>query len=295
MPILKQQISQPLIRDAVVLDLGDLGRQAARLRAAAQAKAEQILTQARDEAQRLIAAAEKTGYDAGHAKGLAQGLEDGQAKGHAESLAAGAAQIQEATERFTSVANDWDAYRTQLDRDARSAVLSFAVKFAQQVTHRVVEVDPQVIADQVASALSRVLEPTNVAIQVHPDDQATLREVLPDLLAGLTHLQHVELVEDVEVGRGGCKLILHGGEIDATINTQIRRLTEVMLPGEPYDPTLPPTEASAAPAAEVLASSGPEPSSEHVPDPEPAAGPELESPPELDSAAEPELDADIEP
>ncbi len=231
MPIIKQQISQPLIRDAVVLDLGDLGRQAARLRAAAQAKAEQILKNARDEAQRLIAAAEQTGYDAGHAKGLAEGLAQGQTQGHAEALAAGAEQVQQTTQRFNTLANEWDAHRTQLDRDARSAVLSFAVRFAKQVTHRVVEVDPTVIVDQVASALSRVLEPTDVAIRVHPDDRDTLREVLPDLLAGLTHLQHVDLVEDVDVGRGGCKLGLHGGEIDATIATQIRRLTQVILPG----------------------------------------------------------------
>lgn len=274
MPIIKQQISQPLIRDAVVLDLGDLGRQAARLRAAAQAKAEQILTDARDEAQRIIAAAEQTGYDAGHAKGLAQGLEAGQSQGHAEALAAGAQQVKQTTERFDAVAKDWDTHRTQLDRDARTAVLSFALKFARQVTHRVVEVDPTVIADQVSSALSRVLEPTDVAIRVHPDDQATLREVLPDLLAGLPYLQHVELVEDAAVGRGGCKLALRGGEVDASIATQIRRLTEVILPGEPADALTPAPEAS-APAFESPPESESVPESEGNRNPEPpSADPE---------------------
>lgn len=274
MPILKQQISQPLIRDAVVLDLGDLGRQAARLRAAAQAKAEQILTNARDEAQRIIAAAEQTGYDAGHVKGLAEGLEAGQSQGHAEAIAAGAQQVKQTTERFDAVAKEWDAHRTQLDRDARSAVLSFALKFARQVTHRVVEVDPTVIADQVSSALSRVLEPTDVAIRVHPDDQATLREVLPDLLAGLPHLQHVELVEDAAVGRGGCKLALQGGEVDASIDTQIRRLTEVILPGAPIDaltpaPEAPPPESDGPPESESALES------EGTPNPEqPSADPE---------------------
>jgi len=272
MPIIKQQISQPLIRDAVVLDLGDLGRQAARLRAAAQAKAEQILTDARDEAQRIIAAAKQTGYDAGHAQGLAEGLEQGQTQGHAQALAASGEQVQQLTQQFTAVAQQWNDHRTQLDRDARSAVLSFAVKFAQQVTHRVVEVDPDVIKDQVASALSRVLEPTDVTIHVHPDDQATLREVLPDLLAGLTHLQHVELAEDPAVGRGGCQLYLRGGEIDATLATQIRRLTEVMLPGEMFE-AVQTTEASPLGLDDVTnaaePASGEEVDAETDPDPEP--------------------------
>ncbi|MEM1109904.1 MAG: FliH/SctL family protein [Planctomycetota bacterium] len=230
MPILKQQASQPLIRDAVVLDLGDLGRQAARLRAAAQAKAEQILTEARDEAQRIIAAAEQQGYDAGHAKGLAEGTEQGRQQGHAEALAAGAELVQQTTQQFDAVAREWDTHRTQLDRDARTDVLRFALKFAEQVTHRVLETDPSVIADQVSAALSRVLEPTNVAIYVHPEDSAALRDVLPDLLAGLSHLQHVEVTEDASVGRGGCRLGIAGGEVDASIDTQIRRLAEAILP-----------------------------------------------------------------
>ncbi|MEM6856179.1 MAG: FliH/SctL family protein [Planctomycetota bacterium] len=283
MPILKQQASQPLIRDAVVLDLGDLGRQAARLRAAAQAKAEQILTDARDEAQRIIAAAEQTGYDAGHAKGLAEGTAQGQAQGHAEALAAGAEQVQHTTAQFEAVAQEWDAYRTQLDRDARTAVLRFALNFARQITHRVIEVDPAVIVDQVSSALSRVLEPTDVTIRVHPEDQSALREVLPDLLAGLPHLQHVELVEDAAVGRGGCRLALRGGEVDASIETQIRRLTEVILPGEAAAQASDPATTSAEPAE----SSSADPAAE-TPAPESSAS---DTPPESAAPESPDLEA----
>lgn len=235
MPIIKQQKTEPLIRDAVVLDLGDLGRQAARLKAAAQARAEQILQEARDEAQRLIDAAEQTGYEAGHAKGLAQGQEEGQAQGHAEALAAGAQQVQQATAQFEAVAQEWESQRTTFDREARSAVLAFALKFARRVTHRVIETDPAVVTDQVAAALGRVLEPTDVTIRVHPEDRATLTETLPDLLAGLSHLQQVELLDDQAVGRGGCALALRGGEVDASIDTQIRRIVEVMLPGTPQE------------------------------------------------------------
>ncbi|MEM6459846.1 MAG: FliH/SctL family protein [Planctomycetota bacterium] len=231
MPIVKQTNAKPLIREAVVLDLGDLGRQAARLREAAEAKARAILEDARAEAARITAGAEKVGYEKGHAEGLVEGTEAGRAAGHAEALAAGAERVEQTTAAFDEVAAAWAEHRAAMHREAREAVLRFAVKFAQRVTHRVVEVDPAVAADQVASALSSVLEPTDVRLKVHPDDRASVAEVLPDLLAGLNHLRDVELVDDAEVGRGGCVLCLRGGEVDASIDTQVRRLTELLLPG----------------------------------------------------------------
>ncbi|MEL7088125.1 MAG: FliH/SctL family protein [Planctomycetota bacterium] len=245
MPIVKQQSVKPMIRDAVVLDLGDLGRQAARLRAASEAKARQILADARDEAQRIIDAAEKQGFDQGHAAGLAQGVEDGRARGHAEALAAGTTQVKQVTERFAAVAREWEEHRAQLDREARSAVLDFALKFARKLTHRVIATDPRVVVDQVAEALSRVLEPTDVIIRVHPDDRPALQDVLPDLLAGMNNLQHVTLHDDTAVGRGGCVLGLRGGEIDASIDTQITRVTELLAPGN-GEPTPPAVDAEAS-------------------------------------------------
>ena len=251
MAIVKQQSAQPLIRDAVVLDLGDLGKQAAKLRAASEAKARQILADARAEAQQIIDAAEKKGFDQGHAAGLARGIEEGQAKGHAEALAAGTTQVKQTTERFAAVARDWDDHRAQLEREARGAVLDFALRFARKLTHRVIEADPQVVVEQVGHALARVLEPTDVTLRVHPDDKPALQQVLPDLLAGLTNLQHVSLQDDPAVGRGGCVLGLRGGEIDASIDTQVRRITELLVPGQP------PNATADSDGAEPVAGAGP--------------------------------------
>lgn len=267
MSIVKQQSATPLIRDAIVLDLGDLGRQAARLRAASEAKARQILADARDEARRIIEAAEKQGFGQGRAEGLAQGKEAGKAEGHAAALAAGTTQVKQITERFSAVAREWDEHRIQLDRDARAAVLNFAIKFAHKLTHRVIETDPRVAAEQVAQALSRVLEPTDVIIRVHPDDRPALQDVLPDLLAGMTDLQHVTLHDDEAVGRGGCLLGLRGGEIDASIDTQIKRITELLAPGssEPSTPTA--TDEAAGIDTDVAddAAAGPDADDESTP------------------------------
>ena len=260
MVIVKSQSASTLVRDAVVLDLGDLGRQAAKLRAAAEAKARQILTDARDEAKKIIDAAEKTGFDQGHARGLAEGTEKGHAQGHAEALAAGADQVKKTTERFVAVAADWDQRRADFERDARAALLDFALAFSRKLTHRVIETDPRVVVDQVAGALDRVLEPTDAVIRIHPDDRTVLQEVLPDLLAGAANLQHVTLADDPEVGRGGCVLGLRGGDVDASIQTQMRRITQLLVPGSGPEPVAPPDSSadSAAPSDDAEPPAGPE-------------------------------------
>ncbi len=104
------------------------------------------------------------------------------------------------------------------------------------------------VIDQLREALERVLEPTAVQVRVHPDDRATIEEVLPSLVAGLEQVQHTTLTEDPAVGRGGCVLKVRGGEIDAAVDTQIRRLTALILPASPGDapeqPSLPDAEAT---------------------------------------------------
>ena len=232
MPIVKQQSSRPLIKDAIVLDLGDLQRQGAKLREAAEAKARQILADARAEADRLVAAAEQIGFDQGHAKGLEAGLAEGREAGHAEALAAGQQTVQQTTEAFMAVAQQWDEHRLQLDREARAGVLRFAMKLARKLTHRTIELNPEVVVDQLRAALSRVLEPTDVIVALNPDDWPTVEAVLPELLSGFGQLQTVKLVNDASLQRGGCVLRLGGGQIDASIDTQCRRICELLMPGD---------------------------------------------------------------
>lgn len=265
MPIVKQQSAKPIIRDAVVLDLGDIGKQAAKLRAASEAKARQILADARDEAKRIIDAAEKQGFDKGHAEGLAKGIEEGNQQGHAAALAAGTTQVKQVTDRFSAVSRDWDEHRGQLEREARAAVLDFAMKFARKLTHRVIAVDPQVVVDQVSQALSRVLEPTDVVIRIHPEDRPALQDVLPDLLAGMTNLQHVTLQDDEAVGRGGCVLGLRGGEIDASVETQMKRVCELLVPGSSESQSSPQAADVSAPNGAAETADEAEPASDDIP------------------------------
>ncbi|MEX0745790.1 MAG: FliH/SctL family protein [Phycisphaeraceae bacterium] len=231
MPLLKSHDAAPLLKEAIVLDLGDLGRQAARLRAAAEAKAAQILDDAEREARTLIDSAAAKGREQGHAEGHAAGLAEGREQGRREALEQAAAQFETLQQTWADALRRWEAHCDQVDREARQGVLNFALKVAEKLVHRTIEVDERVVVGQLAEALGQVLHATHVSVNVHPDDRAVLDEALPELLAEFNQLERIKLTDDPAVGRGGC-VVRHGqGRIDATIDTQLRRVVDAMLAG----------------------------------------------------------------
>jgi flagellar assembly protein FliH len=230
MAVIKQDRAVAAMKEAVVLDLGDIGRQAARLRMAAEAKAGQIITDAECQAQKLIEGAESQGFEQGQAAGFEQGLVEGRAQGHSEAIAQTTEQLAQLQTAWSDVAGQWDSHRQEMEIEARQAVLDFSLKMSERLLHRVIEVDPTVIVDQLANALSFVLRPLDVVVHIHPADKPILEEAMGQLMAEFSHLQHVHLEADEQVGRGGCVVSYGQGEIDATIDTQLQRVIEMILP-----------------------------------------------------------------
>lgn len=252
------------MREAIVLDLGDLGAQAARLRMQAQAHAEQILTDANDKARALVVETTEAADARGHAEGLARGIEEGREQGRAQALAEGKEQLDTLTHSMAEVASRWEQQRLTLERDAREAVLAFALRAVEKLVHRAVEADPEVAARQVGDALESVLSPHDITVRIHPDDRPVVEEALPQLVAAVGSLGHVTLVDDVAAGRGGCVLETIGGSIDATIRTQLDRLTDLILPHDtaPAEPLATQDAVDAPVAADAPAHDGAPPGSE---------------------------------
>lgn len=230
MSVVKGHNAATLIKDAIVLDLGDLGRQAAKLQAAADAKAKKTVTDAQAEAARIIEAARSKGFEQGRAEGVALGRAEGQKLGRADAVQQLSAQLKQLTQAWAQSVNGWDARREEIDREAREAVLDLALHLAEKLVHRVVEVDPTVVQDQLASALTHVLSPMEVTVEICPADRPVLEFALPELLAEFGHLKHIKLVDDESVTPGGCVVTYGQGQIDATIETQLRRVVELMIP-----------------------------------------------------------------
>ena len=219
-----------MTHDAIVLDLSDLKRQADAILRDAREEAQRIVEQGRLEARKLTNAADARG----HAQGLERGRVEGHDAGRAEATQAVlnelAPQIASLIEKWTAAIDQWNASRVELLMQAQEDVLAFACALGARVVHRMVETDPLIIRDQLAEALSLLARPTSAVVRVNPDDRAVLELALPDILRGLGNSPEIALRDDTTVARGGCIVATNGGQINATIEKQLQRIVESLLP-----------------------------------------------------------------
>jgi flagellar assembly protein FliH len=233
MPVIKATNSSRLTRDAIVLDLGDLDRQGRAILSQAASEAERILSDARAEAQKLIDAADARGFEEGLERGIAEGTKQGKAAAHEQTLVELRAQLQDITRSWSEALERWNADRAQMLVAAREDVLAFALAMGRKVIYRELQLDATIIQDQLAAALALLVKPTAAVIRIHPDDRPLVEAALPDLLARFPHCEHLTLRDDPATTRGGCIVAVEGGRIDATIETQLQRIVDTLLPVAP--------------------------------------------------------------
>jgi len=267
MPVVKSNQAPSILKDAVVLDLGDVSRQAGRIRMAAEAQAGQIISDAEREAQALIEKAESIGFKQGCEAGIEQGTQQGHEQGYAEALKQTRDELAQLQTAWKDVAEQLDGQRREMDSEARQSVLTFALKMAERLILRVIEVDATVVVDQVAQALATITDPMDVSVHIHPGDRDILAEAMPQLMSEFDQFKHVHLIDDTAISRGGCIVTYGQGQIDATVQKQIDRVIDVILPppeiipraiDAPSDIPQPPSSTSHASPSEISPEAPPE-------------------------------------
>lgn len=234
MPVLKHSAVAPMLHDPkIVLDLGDLQRQADRMIEAAEQEAGRIVAEAvraaEEQGRRIRAEAEA----AGRAEGERAGREAGEADGRREAVAAVSAEMARLEAGWTSALQAWSSRREADLSSAQQDVVALAVAIAGRIVQREIRVDPEVATRQVAAALTMLSDVRDARVFVHPEDREAVAEALPGLVRALSSTAHVELLEDPALGRGGIVVRSGDGVIDARIEVQIRRIAEALAPDHP--------------------------------------------------------------
>lgn len=231
MAVIKKSDAQNYGRDAVVLDLGDIARQAELLRRRAEEQAEAIIERAKAERKRLTESAHEEGYKAGQKKGYAEGFAHGEEEGKQQSTLEARTKLDEIEKAWTEALDDFADRRHHLLVECKENVIRLALSIAERVIHRAIEQDERVVLAQVEHALKLIGRPTRVVVLIHPEDGAMVRRALPSISARLGAIEHVVIDEDPSIERGGCVVrTAEGGEIDASLATQIQRIAQTLIP-----------------------------------------------------------------
>jgi flagellar assembly protein FliH len=236
MALIKRADIEEYTRESYVMDLGDLKKRGQALTQAANTQAEQVLRDAHAEREQLISSAANDGKEQGYKEGFEQG--------HAEGVAQGIKQAREdQTQLLNQLTEMWiaqlDAFEQQRDamlEQSRTQIVELGAMIAARVTRRVIELDPQVVEAQIQAVLSSVTESTRLVLSVHPDDIEIAQAELHNLVERFATCEHAQVTTDASLERGSCiARTASGGIIDASVNTQLERIIDALLPNSEID------------------------------------------------------------
>ncbi|MCH7847137.1 MAG: hypothetical protein IIB53_02120 [Planctomycetes bacterium] len=230
MALIKNTTAGPLPKGTSVFNLGDLARESKHVLQEAKQKAQQIMERAEEEAAKLVDSATDRGFAEGKDQGLAQGREEGRQAGRAEAIAEFTPQLTDLQVAFNAALAHWETDRNSMLLAAREDVLRLALAVAEKVTYRIIQTDSTVIGDQLAEALALLVAPRAVTVAVAPQDRALVEAMLPDLIDKISTCTHAAIRDDPSVTPGGCVISTGAGRIDATIERQIQRIVDTLLP-----------------------------------------------------------------
>ncbi len=109
-------------------------------------------------------------------------------------------------------------------------MVQLALEIAEKVIGDAVILDAQVAATVLERAKNEVLHAKHIRICLHPDDRQILEELRPELFTSDNpNRRTVEVVDVLDVGRGGCRLETESEVVDATIATQLDEVRRQLL------------------------------------------------------------------
>ncbi len=209
----------------------DLQRQGNDLLASAKRDADDILANAhRDAAQvreRTLVDAQNAGRDEGLRDATAEILRKAQEIAEQQMTT----QLATALPALRAAAASLQAERDRwLVRWEHTAV-RLGVAIAEKLIQRQLATRPEFATEMIHDALRLAAGQPQLTVYLHPDDLAAWGDRAHQIVQSLTACADTTLVPDCQTLRGGCRIETRHGEIDARVETMLRRMAEELVDG----------------------------------------------------------------
>ncbi|USX28256.1 flagellar assembly protein FliH [Oxalobacteraceae bacterium OTU3CINTB1] len=153
------------------------------------------------------------------------GYEEGHAAGHADAIAAGEIATREELQQMRALADGFSGALRDADQLIANDVLDLALQLAKGMLKNALQVKPELVLPIVRDAidyLPALQQPAQ--LHLHPDDAAIVRTAIGEEL----DKSGWRVIEDANVGRGGCKVDTATNQIDATAAARWQRLSHAL-------------------------------------------------------------------
>ena len=156
-------------------------------------------------------------------EGYRLGLEQGRQQGREEGYAAGKVQADTEAQRLAALVLRLDEAVAGLDQQVADELLALALEIARQVVRQTIALKPETVSAVLQEALTQVPQ-AHAMIHLHPDDASLMRSYLGDQLSHAGH----RLIDDPRLKRGDCIIESGSSQLDASVATRWKRVTETL-------------------------------------------------------------------
>ncbi len=167
--------------------------------------------------------------DAIREQARAEGLAQGRAEGAAVALEEGRARTAPAVEALAAAVEALVATRAEAADRVEERAVALAFELAEKIIGGAVAAQPERVLDAVRGALRCLVERERIQVLVHPEDLGLVRESMGEMAAELGGIEHVEVMEERRLARGGALVRTAEAEIDAAVRTKLDRAREVVM------------------------------------------------------------------
>jgi flagellar biosynthesis/type III secretory pathway protein FliH len=150
------------------------------------------------------------------------------AQGEKAGLEAGTKRADAMLRRLSDTLNELEELRRSMIRQTEHQIVQLAIEMARRILRREVQTDNDLLCAMARVALDRLGDSAPATIRLNPEDYHTIVARQGGSWAG----NHVSVVADPAVGRGGCMVESSFGFVDASVEAQFRVLEQALLADE---------------------------------------------------------------
>ena len=155
--------------------------------------------------------------------------EKGFKNGETEGLKAGEKKAQPLVTDISSLLSEIASLKPTLLIQYEREILDLIFAVSEKIIHCEISLDQRVIKETVLHTLQLASEKESLILRLHPDDVDSIENLQASSADSTGRLTALSLKADPSVSRGGCHLETPHGDIDASIETRLKRVYETLI------------------------------------------------------------------
>ncbi|WNZ72497.1 flagellar assembly protein FliH [Borreliella garinii] len=174
------------------------------------AEIERLAKEYEEKLKRDLEVATAKGREEGYSKGYESGFED----------------FDKVMRKLHSIIASLIAERKSILESSSGQIVSLVMQIAIKVIKRITDSQKDIVLENVNEVLKRIKDKTQITIRVNLDDLDIVRHKKSDFISRFDIIETLEIIEDPNIGKGGCIIETNFGEIDARISSQLDKIEE---------------------------------------------------------------------